>query len=76
MSEYELNQQAAEQIRRDFKLGDQRFQNGQCVALLDGKVIAVKENMAEALKALRTVDSTPDRGMLVTVTAPAVDVIR
>jgi hypothetical protein len=46
------------------------------VALLDGKVIAVTEDLDSALEALRTVDPEPARGMVVEVTPPTVDVIR
>lgn len=76
MSEYDINQQVASRIREELRWGEQQFKQGDCIALLDGKVIAVKENMSEALTALRQMEAEPDRGMLFRVATPTVDVIR
>lgn len=76
MNDYDINQQVASQIREELRWGEQRFKQGDCIALLDGKVIAVKENMLEALTALRRAEAMPDRGMLIRVATPTVDVIR
>lgn len=74
MSERELNQQAAEQFR-----GPQAgppYRRGDCVALIDGKIVAVEKNIAAALRALRTLEPDPSRGMVVEFGPTRVDVIR
>jgi hypothetical protein len=43
---------------------------------LDGKVIAVTEDLEGALQALRSADPDPARGMVIEVTPPTVDIIR
>lgn len=76
MSEHERNQQAADSICRDFKWRGREFQAGECVALLDGAVVAVAADIDRALEALRTIAPDPRRGMLVEVSRPVIDVIR
>lgn len=76
MSEHERNQQVADSICRDFKWQGREFQAGECVALLDGAVVAVAADIDRALEALRTIAPDPRRGMLVEVSRPVIDVIR
>lgn len=76
MNERETNQEIADLICRDFKWQDREFQTGECVALLDGAVIAVEPDLDRALEALRRIEPDPSRGMLVEVREPVVDVIR
>ena len=75
MSEREINQQVADQICSTGRLNGKLFQLGECVALLDGKVVAVARDLKGALSALRSLDPDPRRGMLLTV-GPQVDLIR
>jgi hypothetical protein len=76
MNERERNQQIADSICRDFKWQGREFQAGECVALLDGAVVAVASELDQALKALRKIEPDPRRGMLVEVREPVIDVIR
>jgi hypothetical protein len=76
MEEMDINQQAAEQIRRTGRWNETAFHLGEAVALLDGKVVAVAKNLGDALRALRALDPNPRRGMLLEVRPPVVDVIR
>lgn len=76
MNELEKNQQIADSICRDFAWEGKEFQLGECVALLDGEVIAVASDLDQALQTLRTIEPDPRRGMLVEVRKPIVDVIR
>jgi hypothetical protein len=76
MSERDVNEKVAEEICNEFRLNGQEFQLGECVALLDGKVITVAKNLGTALRALRALDSNPHRGLIFEVGPPAVDVIR
>ncbi len=76
MSERDINQKAAEEICNGFRLNGQEFRSGECVALLDGKVVAVAKDLGAALRALRGIDSNPHRGMICEVGPPVVDVIR
>jgi hypothetical protein len=76
MTEFDLNQEAAEQICQAFVWKDQRFNLGECVALLDGKVVAVTKDLESAVHALRAMDSSPERGMVFEVMPPVLDVIR
>jgi hypothetical protein len=57
-------------------LNGRQFQQGECVALLDGRVVAVAANLDAALRALRALDPDPRRGMVFEVAAPVTDVIR
>jgi hypothetical protein len=76
MTEKEHNLRVAESISSDFKWNGQTFHDGDCVALLDGKIVAVADNPDQAISALRSIDPDPNRGMVVEVTHPIVDVIR
>ena len=76
MNELEINQQVAEQICNSGRLNGKQFVSGDCVALLDGKVVAVANDLQAALHALRTLDARPHRGMVFEVGAPVMDVIR
>lgn len=76
MSELDKNQEIADSICRDFEWQGREFQPGECVALLDGVVVAVASNLDQALQTLRTIEPDPRRGMLVEVRKPIVDVIR
>lgn len=76
MNELETNQQVADAICRDFKWQGRAFRPGECVALLDGAVVAVASDLDQALAALRKLEPDPRRGMLVEVREPVLDVIR
>jgi hypothetical protein len=76
MNEKERNLRVAEAIYAEFAWNGQTFREGDCVALLDGKVVGVADNPDDAISALRAIDPDPRRGMVVEVTHPAVDVIR
>ena len=76
MSEKERNLRVAETLCREFEWNGRRFQDGDCVALLDGEIVAVADNPDDAISSLRTIDPDPQRGMVVQVSDPAVDVIR
>jgi urease accessory protein UreE len=76
MNEKECNLRIAESISAEFAWNGQMFREGDCVALLDGKVVAVADNPDEAISALRALDPDPKRGMVIEVAHPVVDVIR
>ena len=76
MNEKQKNQETADRIRQDFQWNGRRFGIGDCVALLDGEVIAVTKSLDDALRRLRSADPDPTRGMLVEVKPPVKDVIR
>jgi hypothetical protein len=76
MNEQEHNRRIAETICERFAWNGQTFEEGHCVALLDGKIIAVTETPDDAIAALRRLDPDPKRGMVVEVAHPVVDVIR
>lgn len=76
MTELETNQQTAEQICKASRLNGREFRSGDYVALLDGKVVAVANDLGDALRALRALDPNPQHGMIFEVGAPVVDVIR
>jgi hypothetical protein len=76
MSELEINQQVAEQICNAGRVNGKQFRTGECVALLDGKVVAVAKDLGTALNALRALDANPQRGMLFEVGPTVTDVIR
>ncbi|HVC92266.1 MAG TPA: hypothetical protein VND64_01185 [Pirellulales bacterium] len=76
MTEKEHNLRIAGSISAEFAWDGQSFHDGDCVALLDGKVVAVADNPDEAISALRAIDPDPNRGMVVEVTDPMVDVVR
>jgi hypothetical protein len=72
MTEHESNQQLAEQIQFNGK----HYQPGECLALLDGKVVAIAKDVVGALRALRAIDPDPKRGMIVEAGPRITDVIR
>jgi len=76
MSEKECNRRIADSIYAEFAWNGQKFREGQCVALLDGKIVAVADNPDDAISALRKIDPDPKRGMVIQVTHPVADVIR
>jgi hypothetical protein len=76
MTEREKNQQVAEQIGRTGGWNGQPRRPGEWVALLDGRVVAVADDLGSALRSLRNLDPDPERGMLVEIGPPPVDVIR
>jgi len=76
MSEIEVNQEVADQICDAGRLNGKQFQRGQCVALLDGKVVAIASRLESALQALRALDADPRRGMVFEVGPRETDVIR
>jgi len=76
MTEYERNAEVARSIRRDFCWNGRSFNRGEFVGLLDGEVVVVAPTLADALEELESIDPSPDRGMLVKVAPPVVDVIR
>jgi len=76
MNEMHLNQQVAEQICDARQSNGRHFQLGDCVALLDGQVVAVAGDLDAALRALRARDPDPGRGMVFEVATPVTDVIR
>jgi hypothetical protein len=76
MNEKERNLRIAATMCEEFAWNGQTFKEGDCVALLDGKIVAVADNPDDAISALRALDPDPKRGMVVEVTRPAIDVIR
>jgi hypothetical protein len=58
MNERLRNQEIADRICQDLQWDGQSFRIGDCVALLDEKVIAVTEDLDSALQAFRWVDHT------------------
>ncbi len=46
------------------------------MAVLDGDVIAVSDNPDDAIATLRALDPDPQRGMVVPVSSPTIDIIR
>jgi dihydroxyacetone kinase-like predicted kinase len=75
-NEQERNLRIAEAVCRDFEWHGQKFREGQYLALLDGKIVAVADNADDAIAALRSLDPDPKHGMVVPVETPAMDVIR
>ncbi len=76
LNEQERNLRIAQAICEDFAWQGQKFREGDFVALLDGKIVAVKQNVDSAIAALRALAPDPRRGMVIEVTRPVVDVIR
>jgi hypothetical protein len=76
MSENEINQRLAETILNAGRLNGRVFRPGDWMALLEGKVVAVAENLDGALIALRGLDPNPQRGMVFEMGTRASDVIR
>ena len=76
MTEVEINQQVADEICNAARWNGKEYHTGDCLALLDGKVVAVVRDLDAALRALRALDPDPRRGMLVEVAPRVTDVIR
>ena len=76
MSEREINQDVAEEIRRTYRLNGQELHLGDWVGLLDGKVVAVAKDIESAFQAVRKLDPDPHRGMILQVGPPVIDVLR
>ncbi len=76
MSEAEINQRAADRIRGAGQSNGKQYQPDDCLALLDGRVVAVAKDIGGALRALRALDPDPRRGMIVEACLPVTDVIR
>jgi hypothetical protein len=76
MTEIEINQQVAEQIGNAGRLNGKQFRSGQCVALLEGKVVAVADDLQAAPRTSRVLDADPRHGMVFEVGPPVTDVIR
>ena len=76
MNELQLNQVVADRICRASSWNGRQLRYGECVALLDGEVIAVSEDLDGALKSLRATDPNPRRGMVFEVAPPVIDIIR
>ena len=75
-NEKERNLRIAEAMCREFHWQGRTFEEGECVALLDGNIVAVADNPDDAIAALRALDSNPQHGMVVQITPPTVDEIR
>jgi len=76
MNETDLNRRIAQAVHRDFAWDGRTFQNGDFLALLDGKVVAVANTADDAIAALRACDPDPRRGMVIAVAPSAIDIIR
>ena len=76
MHEQEHNRRIAEAICAKFSWNGQSYREGDYVALLDGKIVAVTNKPDDAISALRALDPDPKRGMVIEVCHPVVDVIR
>ena len=76
MNEMQLNQQLAEHICDVGEANGRQFRWGTCVALLDGQVVGVADDLDGALRALRSLEPNPARGMVFEVATPVTDVIR
>jgi len=75
MSEMDQNQRIAETICEQREWDGQSFQLGDCVALLDGRVVAVAAEPDAAIAALRSIEPDASRGMVVEVARPETDLI-
>lgn len=75
-SEAKIDQEVAREIcsRREFD--GQRFERGQFVAILGGRIVAVGASFDEAEQALLTRVPDRRRGLICEVEDPVVDVIR
>ena len=76
MSEHDQNRRIAEQMCQDFTWNGQPLQEGDCVAILDGNVVAVAHRPDEAIATLRKLEPNPRRGMVIQVSHPTRDIIR
>ena len=76
MNEMQLNQATADRICEGNSWHGRQFRQGDCVALLDGEVVAVADDLDVALKSLRATEANPRRGMVFEVAPPVIDFIR
>lgn len=76
MEHEDRNLRIAETVSRDFAWEGQSFDQGDFVAILDGRIVAVAKSADEAIKALRARDPDPMRGLVVEVVPETTDVIR
>lgn len=76
MHEKDANQVVAEAICSTMRWEGQEFRLGEGVALLDGKVVAVGEDLEAVLRALRAIDPDPKRGMVLEVAPLSTEDIR
>lgn len=76
MSEREINQKVAVEIRSTYLLNGQQFHLGDWIGLLDGKVVAVEKDLTAVAEALRTLGGNAQRGMILQVGPPQIDCLR
>jgi hypothetical protein len=76
MSEKDRNLRIAESITTRFAWNEQTFHEGDCVALLDGQIIAVAKTPEAAISALLAREPDPKRGMVIEVAHHTIDVVR
>lgn len=76
MSEHDQNRRVAEKMCEEFAWNGQPLHEGDCVAILDGNVIAVARKPDEAIASLRKAAPNPRRGMVIEIARPTRDVIR
>jgi len=76
MSEHEKTLRVAEAIRTHYAWNGRTFREGQFVAILDGKIVAVTDRPEDAIATLRAMDPDTEHGMVVPVKHPQVDIIR
>ncbi len=74
--ENDQNRRVAEQMCQDFTWTGQSLQEGDCVTILDGNVVAVVLHPDDAIATLRKLEPNPRRGMVIQVSRPALDIIR
>ena len=70
------NLRIAEMVSRDFAWEGQAFEQGDLVAILDGRIVAVAKSADDAITALRARDPDPRHGLVIEVVPETVDVIR
>ncbi len=76
MDDNDRDMQIAEALCERFEWDGRSFREGEYVAVLDGPVVAVTGNPDDAIEVLRTTNPNPERGVVVQVTHPSVDIIR
>ena len=76
MTETERNLRIAHTTHPGSAWAGRAMRDGDFVALLDGRVVAVAADADAAITALRALAPDPKLGMVVEVAPPAVDVIR
>ena len=76
MNDEEQTRRIAETICEQFAWNGRSFSEGDFVAILDDKIIAVTRTPDEAITVLRALEPDPKRGLVIEVTHPVVDIIR